>query len=186
MRQKGFTLVEAVVATSLFVFVVSSILGVYIAALHLDRKSRAQRAVVRNSQYILDFMAKEIRNGRIDYAAYPGGNPSEANDIRIINQAGDAEIFALSASCDFTVQCDLTLTKNGVTTNLNSSDVRISAFDFFISPDVDPLTPAKLEDRQPFVTLGFELTSNSGNSPSEQKKMSVQTTIVERYYPSRQ
>ena len=69
-RSRGFTLIEAIVATSVFAFIVSSILGVYIATFQLDRKSRAHRAVAQNARFISEFIGKEVRNGTIDYSSY--------------------------------------------------------------------------------------------------------------------
>src|SRR4051812_46096945 len=95
----GFTLIEAVVATSVFAFLVSSIVGVYISAIQIDRKTRAQRAVVQNARYITEFMAKEVRNGKIDYS---GANTctNSATVLCLINQAGEAEKFYYSNSTD--------------------------------------------------------------------------------------
>ena len=53
IHEKGFTLIEAIVATALFAFVVSSIAGVYLSTFQLDRRTRAQRAVSQNARYIM-------------------------------------------------------------------------------------------------------------------------------------
>src|SRR3989344_5248443 len=98
MKQKGFTLIEAVVATSVFSFIIVSILGVYLSTTQLDRKSRSQRAVAQNARFIMEYMAKEIRNGNIDYSQ--ANNPT---NLFLINQGLESEQFALAGN-------DLTLT----------------------------------------------------------------------------
>src|SRR6185369_10847974 len=111
-KQRGFTLIEAVVATGLFAFVVSSVIGVYLSAIKIDRKTRAERAVIQNARYITEFLAKEVRNGSIDYS---GANNCilNATTLCIINQASDKEKF-------FQNGIDFGFVKNSSTTNLNS------------------------------------------------------------------
>src|SRR5690348_2135634 len=95
-KHKGFTLIEAVVATAVFAFIASSIIGVYIATLQLNRKSRAERNVANNANYIMSFLAKEIRNGTITYASYPSGVVPQNPDLYLENQADEAEHIFLS------------------------------------------------------------------------------------------
>src|SRR6185436_19309143 len=84
--QSGFTLVEAVVATAVFAFVMSSIVAVYISTLQLDRKTRSLRNVNQSARFITEFLTKEIRNGSINYASFTGGLvPSTNNELYILN-----------------------------------------------------------------------------------------------------
>src|SRR5687767_8301258 len=89
--RRGFTLIEAVVATAAFAFVVSSIIGVYLSVLQLDRKTRAIATVSQNARFIMEFLAKEVRNGNINYASYGGGVVTGTNDLYILNQASELE-----------------------------------------------------------------------------------------------
>ena len=89
-NQNGFTLIEAVVATSVFAFLVTSILGVYMATVQLDSETRAQRAVAQNARFIMEFLAKEIRNGTIDYASYSGNQAGTDTQVYIKNQLNES------------------------------------------------------------------------------------------------
>ncbi len=177
--QKGFTLIEAVVATAVFAFVVSSVIGVYLSTFQLDRKTRAQRAVTQNARFILEFLAKEVRNGTINYPSYPGGLIPANPDLYVENQANELERFFLNGQ-------DVQLTKNGATTNLNSSGVKVTNMKFYIAPAGDPFTATKTYNNQPYATVVLELTSNYGNRPGETVKLNFQETFVTRNYPSRQ
>jgi Tfp pilus assembly protein PilW len=180
MKQKGFTIIEAVVATSLFAFVISSIIGVYLATLQLDRKTRAQRAVIQNGRYIMEFLAKEIRNGDINYAAYSGGDAaSTTTDLYLTNQAGDDEAFRLNNT-------DLFLVKSAGSTALNSPSVSVTKVSFLLSPRFDPFTPAKTTNQQPIVTVFLELTANYSNKLSETSKINLEASYTVRSYPSRE
>ncbi|HEX5429497.1 MAG TPA: prepilin-type N-terminal cleavage/methylation domain-containing protein [Patescibacteria group bacterium] len=209
-HESAFTLIEAIVAASVFALVVSSILGIYVSVLHLDTRTRAQRTLADNSRFIMDFFGKEIDNGHIDYASYPnnvickngtampcdisGNDAPGTTELYIVNQAGDAEHFYLYnentksiehtySNCQ-TVNCDLVLTKNsGTASNLNSSDVRVTNLQFYTSPTSDPFSSAKNFSYQPQVTAVLELTANTGKR--DQIKINLQSTFSELYYPSR-
>ncbi|MDP4000634.1 MAG: prepilin-type N-terminal cleavage/methylation domain-containing protein [bacterium] len=174
----GFTLIEAVVATAVFAFVVSSILGVYMATLQIDGKTKAQREVTRNSRFIMEFLAKEVRNGTINYSAYSGGDASTSNELYIINQLDEIERVYLSGE-------NLVLGKAAGTTNLNSTGVRVIDVKFLVSPIVDPLTSAKNANQQPNVTVILTLRSNYGDRAADVAEINIQSTFTVRSYPSR-
>jgi four helix bundle protein len=168
---KGFTLIEALVATSVFALMVSSILGVYLATLKLDSRTRAQRTVIQDGRFIMDFIGKEVRNGAIDYSIYGGG----VSSLSLINVAAEAETFSLNDG-------NLVLTKSAGSTHLNSDQVQVTKLLFYVSPDQDPFTTSKLANQQPNVTVVLELTHTDPQNPV---KINVQSTFEERYYPSR-
>ncbi len=177
--QKGFTLIEAVVATSVFAFVISSILGVYVATLQLDRKTRAQRAVAQNGRFIMEFLAKEVRNGTISYASFPGSAVAGTGDLYLENQSSLVEHLSLSGT-------NLVLNKNASNTNMNSNSVKVTKLAFYVSPSHDPFTSAKTYNEQPHVTVVLELTSNYSANAIDIVKLNLQDTFGIRYYPSRQ
>jgi type II secretory pathway pseudopilin PulG len=178
MSNKGFTLIEAVVATSVFAFVVTSILGVYISTIQLDRKTRAQRAVAQNARFITEFLAKEVRNGSINYASYPGGTVAGTGDLYLQNQANEIEHLFLNGT-------NLVLNKNGANTNMNSSAVKVTNLKYYIQPIGDPYTADKTYNEQPRVTFVLELTSNYGTQANDIVKINLQNTVAVRNYPSR-
>lgn len=173
----GFTLIEAVVATAVFAFVVSSIMGVYMSTIQLDRKTRAQRAVAQNARFIMEYLAKEVRNGSIAYDTYPGGVANST--LAVNNDANQSEYFYLSGT-------DLVIEKNGAVSNLNSDSVQVTKLLFRISPAQDPYTPAKTYNEQPRVTVVMELTSDYGTKVTDLAVLNLQSTFATRNYPSRQ
>jgi Tfp pilus assembly protein PilE len=179
-NKQGFTIIEAIVATAVFAFVVTSIMGVYESTLRLDTRTRAQRNVIQNSQFIMQFLEKEITNGHIDYAKTPCGPNAGANhDLYIINQEGEAEHMYLSGT-------DLLLCKNGTITDLNSSTIQISSLGLYVSPATDPLTNSAISNGpnlQPHVTVSLEVQSVATRDRST---LNLQSTFSELYYPSRQ
>ncbi|MBX4191674.1 MAG: prepilin-type N-terminal cleavage/methylation domain-containing protein [Candidatus Doudnabacteria bacterium] len=137
-NKQGFTLIEAIVATALFAFVVSSVLGVYLSILRLDTRTRALRAVTDDGRFIMDFLAKEIRNGRIAYEDYPNnltcktfcGATYNPTDLYLVNQNGEHErifYFDRTAQTSETNHvctpasnaCDLYITKGSAAGQVN-------------------------------------------------------------------
>ena len=177
--RSGFTLIEAVVATAVFAFVVSSVMGVYLSTFQIDRKTRAQRAITQNARFILEYLAKEIRNGNIDYASYPSGIVPADPDLYVQNQFNEDERFYLDGQT-------MVLYKNGSATSLSTSGVRVTKLKFLISPLGDPYTADKNYNEQPHVTVIMELTSNYGNNPADVATLNFEDTFATRTYPSRE
>jgi hypothetical protein len=184
-RQKGFTIIEAVVASGVFAFVVASALGIYMAVMQLDGKTRSERAVHQNTRFIMDYFAKEIRNGSIDYTA-----TNDSDTLTLVNQLGQQEIFNYNtAGCNggagSVSACSVQLTKTGIgTTSLNSADVRVTRLRFYLNPNVDPFDLANDVHVQPHVTVVMRIESvNLKNT--ERGYIDVQSTFTVRDYPSR-
>ncbi|HEX9503919.1 MAG TPA: prepilin-type N-terminal cleavage/methylation domain-containing protein [Patescibacteria group bacterium] len=195
MNQKGFTLVESIVATAIFAFVIVSILGVYIAVLNLDTRTRAYRAVADNSRFIMDFLSKEVREGHINYTSYPSGLVSNTtSDLYLINQNNEAERIYLFNQTQNQIEtntincltdiCNLVLSKGSATSNLNSSSVKVTRLYFYATPDGDPFTAAKTYNLQPGVTVILQLTSNIASR--DNVKIDLESTFSTLYYPTRQ
>jgi Tfp pilus assembly protein PilW len=176
-KQKGFTIIEAVVATGVFAVVVSSSLGVYLATVRLDSKSRAERTVQQNARFIMDFIAKEVRNGSINYA---GSNDTDT--LSIINQQNEPVVINWNGASD----PNLSITKTGVgSTILNSNEVRITNAAFYVYPGADPFVLSNDVHVQPHVTVILKLESTNA-SIQEGAEMSIQSTFAVRQYPTRQ
>lgn len=181
--QQGFTLIEAIVSASVFAVVVTSAMGVYMATLKLDAKTKAERAVQQNARFIMEYLGKEVRNGSIDYAGYTSTGINIANDstnLFLINQALENEWIYLSGS-------NIVLSKAAGDTNLNSSGVRVTKLSFSVAPTSNPFLSLSSSppNVQPNVVVTMELTSNYGNRGQNKAVMNVQSTFATRQYPSR-
>ena len=181
---KGFTIVETVVALGVFAFAVTSIIGVFLAIIKIDRKGRAIRTVEQNARFLAEFIEREGRNGLIDYASYgcPANCgqipiwPSYVNELRLINAVGESERIYLSGT---TVR----LEKGGLDTPLTGTDVSVSRLNFYINPKVDPFLFAAI-DKQPETAFNFTLQSNiSGVRPEDRAVATIQNTFSIRHYP---
>jgi type II secretory pathway component PulJ len=174
--QEGFTLIEAVVATAVFAFVVSSTLAVYLATISLDSKSRAERAVTQNARFIMEFLSKEIRNGGVYYSM-----TNDSDTLSLLNQLDEAETIEWGGVSNPVI----TLNKPGLgTTNLNSEDVEVTRLQFILSPTTGPYNLANDSHIQPHVTVIMSLRSRNQKF-KEAASIDIQSTYSTRVYPAR-
>jgi type II secretory pathway pseudopilin PulG len=64
----GFTLMEIVVATTIFAFVLTSMMALFNYTLKINRRTEALRQATQGMRNFVEFLVKEIRNGQIDYS----------------------------------------------------------------------------------------------------------------------
>jgi type II secretory pathway pseudopilin PulG len=193
----GFTIIEAVVATTLFAFTISSILAVYVMVVQLDAKSRADRAVISSARYALDYLAKEVRNGTINYGAtgYNGSVNYVSGqyytlDLHVINQLGEREHFycSLNANGTYTLKVDKDVGGVATITDLHPSNISLVNCKFIVFPSTNPFLPLSSSppNQQPFVTMILGFMANYGSKVTNTARIDVETTFSVRDYPSRE
>src|ERR1051326_1797013 len=72
----GFTIVELVVATTLFVITMTALLSLFNYVLKINRRTEAIRQASQGMRNLVEFFVKEIRNGQIDYGIVNGQSVS--------------------------------------------------------------------------------------------------------------
>ncbi len=167
---KGFTLIEMIIALGVFVILMTSIAGVFLVVQRSQRTSLVKERLQTDARYILDTMVGDIRTGAPDYSVAPSPttlNVKDEDGARILYQRATVGCPVGSASC--------ILRQEGlVTAPITSAGVAVDAFTVIISPSV----PAGM--KQPMVTLFLTLSSNEG-LPNP-VKLSIQTSASSRVY----
>ena len=69
-KQSGFTLVELIVAMSIFVTTILVVLNVYSNILKLNRRAESYRQANQTMRNFMEALVKDIRNSKIDYDDY--------------------------------------------------------------------------------------------------------------------
>ncbi len=85
--QSGFTLMEIVVATTIFAVVASSMMGLFNYTLKINRRTEAFRQATQGMRTFAESLVKQIRNGQVSYGLV-GSSPALENSA--ICGAGDA------------------------------------------------------------------------------------------------
>ncbi len=138
-KQQGFTLIEALVATFLFAIVISSVIGIYLTTLRINRRANAIRTASENARFLTELISKEVRNGKIDYndscnGLSFGSGTSPYNQLQVINVDNDKVCFYQNGT-------DLYYTKNSLPaggTKINDTNTSILNFKVFVTPDFNP------------------------------------------------
>lgn len=194
-KQSGFTLVEIIVSTAIFVVVMVAMLGLLTQTLQINRRVQANRELVQGSRIFTETIAKEVRNGRIDYDSPfndcdPVNYTEEINQsLAILTRSGDRLCFYLSANGSFYLKKQTTSGQYiDSVFDANRFKINPDTFRFYVNPqdnpDPDTSGPSGcvgcIPGIQPSVTVvaQFELTAFT-NSTS---KINYQTTISTDVY----
>jgi prepilin-type N-terminal cleavage/methylation domain-containing protein len=97
-EQSGFTLMEIVVATTIFAVVVAALMSMFNYTLKINRRGEALRQASQSMRDLVEFITKEVRNGAIDYrtpgtatGSAPGAlGPCGSGGMPAITQPGGA------------------------------------------------------------------------------------------------
>jgi hypothetical protein len=198
-KQKGFTIMEALIATFLFSVTMSSIIGIYLSTVKLHRRANAIRTVTENVRYISESLSKEIKNGTIDWAEPKpftadtacGRTPVANPDWRlpIVNVDGDRICYYLGDTFGFRSSTGeyLWMIKNELPpVQLTTASVKVKQFRVYVYPLANPYcnNPPSCSSigttKQPHVIITARIESNI--DPNNIVSLPFETTInIPRY-----
>lgn len=93
--QTGFTLMEIIVATTIFVMVFMALLSLFNYTLKINRRSEALRQASQSMRNFVEFLVKEVRNGQIDYGFLdPGGQQNSSPPAPCLAVAAGSDSYA--------------------------------------------------------------------------------------------
>ena len=162
-RQNGFTLVEILVAVAIFLIVLVVIVAIFGSLHQAQLRSEAERILQENLRFTVDIMAKEIRNGQIDFGpnGYNGDTTLPKNELFL----SDYSFYLNNGTVYFEPV-------GGEAEALTGERVEITDLRFYIHPS----DLALVGQNQERVTLFI-----AGRDEQEEEiEMSIQTTIASR------
>ena len=178
-KQNGFTIIETMIAVSLFLIVVVIGIGSLLNTTSLNRKSQDMRSIMDNLSFIMEDMSKNLRTG-YDYHC----SNSLSNLSTPLSCASGGGIISFKSSSDgsqwvYEILSDGTLQKSisggaaGTFVTLTPPEIKISPTSSF------SVTGAEAGDNlQPFVTIKLIGTITSENNVVT--PFSLQTSISQR------
>lgn len=171
--KKGFTLVEMIIATSLFIVVVTVSMGAILSIFEANRSARASKTVMDNLNLALENMARTVRFGTNYHCGNPTGNLSTPLDC----PNGDTFL-----AVNFEGQT-IVYRKNG--TSIQRSDNGGATYTNITSPEntvIEQLTfytRGTANDSQPYVLVVIKGYSGNPNKPTK-STFSIQTIMSQR------
>lgn len=161
----GFSLVELLVAASIFAFVVTAVSGLFVQALDMQRRASGIQKIQENALYVLESITREVR-----VSIVTSGNttcttpyPQETKTLVIEHPVNGTVTYEYSRPSTFGL-----ITRNGE--QITSADVDITAFAFCVSG-------SGADGAQTRVTIPLTLQTTAGRSVNS---VSLQTTITSR------
>lgn len=171
-NRNGFTVVELLVATAVFVIVVTAIVQLLFMFLRGPLQQIRQKQLEEQLTYATSEISHYIRQSKIDYTSVTGAPPYTALNLTLADQTSVS--FALSDSA-------ITFTQAGTTANLTGSKVEIQSLQFYIYPGTDPTTTtpgvAATNNQPGIVTI---ITARRTDAPNITAQF--QTLTTSRYY----
>lgn len=160
-RKRGFTLIELMVAVSIFTMVVTISMTAIFTVVDANKKAQSLKSVMNNLNFALETMTRTIKTGQI--------NSVNPNSITITDQSGNLIVYGFVAGGSGT---------NGKINKCVGGDC-----ENLVAPEVDI---TKLEFKgvhiggggQPMVVLVVKGTTKLSERVSS--NFSIQTTITQR------
>ena len=157
MKQKGFTLIEIIVAIGIFTAVITMALATFLNISNVQRKAGALRAVNDNLNFALEMMSREIRAGK-NYCA----NLCSVSSFNLSNSQNENVVYRLNSS-------SIERSSDGGNTflRLTSPEIKIDNLEFIF--------PASIQPRVTIVLNGSVSDPKIG-----ELILNIQTTISQR------
>jgi prepilin-type N-terminal cleavage/methylation domain-containing protein len=161
----GFSLIEMLVAATVFSFIVTSVAGLFVQALDLQRRATGIQKIEENAQFVAESIAREVRVSRVtsgDTDCSPP-DPLTTATLTIEHPVNGTVTYRYDRSAGTVLRNDQPIT---------SADVIFKAFAFCVSG-------SGTDGKQARVTMPMTVESVLGG-PSTRVAVSLQTTIVSR------
>ncbi len=168
-HDKGFTLIEMIVAISIFTIVVFVGIGALLSIADANRKSNSLRTVMDNLNFAMESMSRSIRTGD-NYSCNGIGNcPSGKNNFTFVDQKGKTVKYSFVEVNGIGM---INVTKNsGQSLRITSPGVDIDNLSFFV-------TGVGAGNGQPRVVIS--IIGIAGIKEKLKSKFSIQTTVSQR------
>ena len=179
-KNTGFTLIEIMVAVTIFSIVMMIALGAVLAIVSANRKAQALSSVVNNLNFAFESMVRDLRTGNTYDCTNSSGSPV-ANDCAtggghiLFNSTQFAPPSPSSIPVYYALDADNRITRsiNGATpSQLTASEVKIDSLKFYVSG------ASSGDHIQPHILV--VLKGHYGESSTEKTNFNLQTFVSQR------
>jgi len=179
-QDKGFTLLEILVALGIFSIIISAAVGIFVGSSSSQRKILELYDVQREGNYLMETVSRELRMATAISDGTDGNEDQRDNDdsdIEFTNYEGNLIKYCRAKVNGTTVTCLGNNADDGTYTFfarggeiINSSDIKIEYLRFYVSESFNQV--------QPVVTIVMKIKS-TGKYGTE---LTLQNSIAMRLY----
>lgn len=186
-HQKGFTLLEMLVVSVIFVMAMTAMVSIFVQTNRAQKRLANSEKLQADTRYVVELIAREVRNNKVDYDFYTTGDDLGAQPL---------DFLALKNTDDQAIRFHFTNNKIEICRHVSEvinceadiyydvtpEDISVTLMKFFITPDTNPFVLYGAEDNlQPLVTIALTTQSLTPdlNTP---EWIRYQTAISSRYY----
>jgi len=164
---------ELVVSAGLFMILMVISFGIFTFGLRGQQRALIQTRVDRESQLIMEALAKKIRSSQVDYDFYTDSIVNPVDILALRDASNISYVFSLGTNPpSFELSID-----QSPAISISSSLVNVTDVDFFIEPIINPFVPGQAPVTQPRVTVVFDISASKGAFQTSSK---VEQTIPQR------
>lgn len=193
-ENKGFTLVEVLIATFIFATVTAISVGIFASSANTQIVTETQRTVVQDERFFLDQLSRDIRLAQcgFQFCSGPDENscggisegsyiiiyPSKDQDGKCVNVP--SKMYGLN-----TASKNIEVIDAGASSFLFSSDYKISNYviNGIDQPVFSGYFPSGTSERQPYVTIQFTVENRVTPAKEAEKiNQTIITSITTRAY----
>jgi len=180
---KSYTLIEVLVAVSIFAILIAAPTGFLVGSLKGQQKVLASQKLLDNTSYTLEYISRALRMAKKELSIEPttaclledstilyGYNYQitwEGAGLKFINYKEECQEFFLEDN-------RLKESKDGIENYLTSEDLEITSLKFRLSGE------SQTDTDQPRVALFLEIKGGKGQLPELRPLIKIQTTISQR------
>ena len=178
---KGYTLIEIMIAVSIFFIVVAAPTGFFVGSIKGQQKALSSQELIDNVSYNLEYISRAIRMAKKDKAGdclSIAKNNYQANStsIRFLNYDNKCQEFFLEGGkLKVRKSVDNTSANFGSSLPLTPESLEVISFKTGPSDSWD-----QGDNQQPRVTLFLNMKGARGLAEELQPRIQIQTTISQR------
>lgn len=172
MKNKGFTLIEMLVAMAIFSILLVSVMNTFTRGFYYQKRILEMQTVEREEAYLMEMVSREIRMATAINVSQAGKNGS--SQLTFTDHIPASATYCL-ANCATSGSCTCSDTGNSFSVGgkmINSADVEITGLKFS--------TSQSFTDTQPLITVTMQVRSKKDTGVSAV----LQTSVAMRLYPT--
>ena len=172
---KSYTLIEVLVAVSIFTIVIAAPAGFLVGSLKGQQKALASQKLLDNTSYTLEYISRALRMAKKELSA-PACLSQNGLNYEITRGGDGLKFISYKEECQefFLEGTRLKESKDGIENYLTSEALEIISLKFKLSGE------SQADTDQPRITLFLEIKGGKGQRPELQPLIKIQTTISQR------